>query len=938
MAKEKRVKYDNEKPQKSFAKRFFITLLVIVNVIILAIGGVFAFGYFKYKINPIGLISSINKINKFDSSTMTLSNAFTEEDLTSANSKIDAHNFDENVIFFTDKEIAAKINSSLSGQDLGLDAKLLQLTFSNYDNYEDNIIVCLNFVFNLNTKSLKTESLSKFPASLLASNIPDELYLTISANLIQGSRGDTDYYADYVSIQINNLSTSSSENVFRAISLASSSLSAENISEKLANKFAESIIGNDNTEGVYTKLKSHGAKGYLFNKENENNCFSIFAHTVDEERTITYSNTKGLTNPNLTTYTLKNGVITLEPLELLGYNFLGWFDGSGNKVETIKTTKMLNYDLEARWSLVEYTITYVLKDGTVAAPGNPTSYTIESDTITLINPTPTKVGDSFIAWSGTIIDGETATAVIPKGTTGNLTFVAHYELDEVYLTLCVDGVDVYTQEFENGTLLSQAQVNHILAQEETGMVGYKVDSWFSNAAMTSPYTFGTAITRDFTLYGESTYMVSSPLTPENIARFGAALSTKTLTIQDHDDLVSWIFYVMFFDIKDNCKVKLYLPSNIAKNTTAISDELELAINDAYLSSTFQCGSTLAFSAHVSGPDAYGIVYVKNSIMGSFASQTFNSAGYIHKQQASAPASPFADTRADNYNSFNINKVGCTVEVSNSEQLVYALEMGFKPVCKPGSNAETVYNKAQAVLKNICNDQMTNTDKLFAIYTWLVMNAEYDHLAYNKSMNNEITAKDTRYYDSWFAEGIFNQGKAVCEGFAKAFLIMSKLENIPCVIVTGNNHAWNKVYVNGAWYGVDSTHGNSKAPTGNYEALTYTEFMFTDAYKTSEGYSSTDHAELNATTTFDFYDYFTISSGADLKFDSVSEISLMMTYIASTTTIPTGASYLTFECLLGSSVSVNNVKSQIAAKGLTFYNCYSTTNTAGKTVYIFYISL
>ena len=201
----------------------------------------------------------------------------------------------------------------------------------------------------------------------------------------------------------------------------------------------------------------------------------------------------------------------------------------------------------------------------------------------------------------------------------------------------------------------------------------------------------------------------------------------------------------------------------------------------------------------------------------------------------------------------------------------------------------------------------------------------------------FTAKDTRYYDSWFADGIFNNGKAVCEGFAKAFLIMSKIENIPCVFVTGNDHAWNKVYLNGKWYGVDSTHGNSSDPTNKYEVMSYTQFLFTDAYKADLGFSTTDHSTLVANTTFDFYDHFTISSGADLKFNNSSEIASMIAYIA-TSSIPTGCKYLTFECVLGSGVSVNNVKSQLSAKGLQYNNHYTLQSSTGSIVYVFYIKV
>ena len=71
----------------------------------------------------------------------------------------------------------------------------------------------------------------------------------------------------------------------------------------------------------------------------------------------------------------------------------------------------------------EYTITYDLAGGT--AEDNPDTYTIETRTFTLKNPT--KSGYTFTGWSGTGLDGENnMTVTIPTGSTGNRTYTAHW--------------------------------------------------------------------------------------------------------------------------------------------------------------------------------------------------------------------------------------------------------------------------------------------------------------------------------------------------------------------------------------------------------------------------------------------------------------------------------------------------------------------------------
>ena len=105
------------RPKKSLGKKLLTAFVAVLTSIVVLIGGVIAFAYFKYDINTFSLIGSVNKVGKFDSKTLTLSNAFSAEDLESANAKIDAHDFTENYIYFTDKEIASIIDDNIKNDD-----------------------------------------------------------------------------------------------------------------------------------------------------------------------------------------------------------------------------------------------------------------------------------------------------------------------------------------------------------------------------------------------------------------------------------------------------------------------------------------------------------------------------------------------------------------------------------------------------------------------------------------------------------------------------------------------------------------------------------------------------------------------------------------------------------------------------------------------------
>ena len=85
-----------------------------------------------------------------------------------------------------------------------------------------------------------------------------------------------------------------------------------------------------------------------------------------------------------------------------------------------------NHTISATFSPISYTISYNLDGGTVS--GNPTTYTIE-DAVTLVNPT--KDGYNFTGWTGTGLTEATTTVTIAKGSTGDRTYTANWEVANV---------------------------------------------------------------------------------------------------------------------------------------------------------------------------------------------------------------------------------------------------------------------------------------------------------------------------------------------------------------------------------------------------------------------------------------------------------------------------------------------------------------------------
>lgn len=110
-----------------------------------------------------------------------------------------------------------------------------------------------------------------------------------------------------------------------------------------------------------------------------------------------------------------------------GYTFDGWYTASsgGSKIDT--TTKMPGYNptYYAHCSAATYSISYNLGGGSLpSGTTNPTTYTVNSNAITLNNPT--RVGYHFAGWTGS--NGTTAqnSVTIAKGSTGNKSYTANW--------------------------------------------------------------------------------------------------------------------------------------------------------------------------------------------------------------------------------------------------------------------------------------------------------------------------------------------------------------------------------------------------------------------------------------------------------------------------------------------------------------------------------
>lgn len=152
----------------------------------------------------------------------------------------------------------------------------------------------------------------------------------------------------------------------------------------------------------------------------------------------------------------------------------------------------------------------------------------------------------------------------------------------------------------------------------------------------------------------------------------------------------------------------------------------------------------------------------------------------------------------------VNNIGYYYDKQTPELITL---IDLKRLAINGSYEET-YNvlnaEADKILDEIIRDNMSDLDKAFAVYMYLISN--YNHESAADSNNRE---PDTIY-------GILINKSGACGGFANTYKwLMDKL-NIPCEICNSRSrgHIWNYVKIDDCWYHVDAIQGAS-SQTANF---------------------------------------------------------------------------------------------------------------------------
>lgn len=178
--------------------------------------------------------------------------------------------------------------------------------------------------------------------------------------------------------------------------------------------------------------------------------------------------------------------------------------------------------------------------------------------------------------------------------------------------------------------------------------------------------------------------------------------------------------------------------------------------------------------------------------------------------------------------FYATSLSCTY-VPSENRYTLTLEYGGE-LEKRKNYAEMAEKKAQEILDEIINEEMTWLDKIGVIHDYLVRHCRYDYEDY---------VAHTVPFEARLAYGALIEGKAVCQGYTAAFNLLCNMAGLHSIVVggkapiTGEVHSWNAILIDGLVYFIDPTHDDPVPDVENGSSHKF--YLLTEDEMTELGY-------------------------------------------------------------------------------------------------------
>lgn len=554
-----------------------------------------------------------------------------------------------------------------------------------------------------------------------------------------------------------------------------------------------------------------------------------------------------------------------------GYTFVGW----DNEVGLDIITKDLTF--KAIFKINEYTISF-----------NSNSNDVFEDIVCEYNeslptlPIPSKEGYEFVGWyhEGVLFDSDTMPAY-------------NMELEGIWYST-ITFSDVEGISFDP---IKAAPYDKIMApslSNEDKRDG-EIIVWYIDHLYETPFSFYKMPKESITLYGR--FEKIEYVDPG----FFEYLENNELdiVIDDALELQRYLEYLVYY--KKAGENQIVLNYDVNSISSALSEAFDKIIIDRPFEYKYQrFGNTITISM-------------------SFEEEATSKASLTNLyQQKESVDVILTNGRDSGFDDFPIDSVEKTIMVYDSEQLFYALERGYRPIFDQNgyemSDVWKIYYEAKFILKDIISDDMNEFEKVHAIYDWLVINVTYD-ARLKEYVESDI--ENINKYRGFYLEGVFLDKRAVCDGIAKAFVVLCRIEGIEAVRVVGEsleetyNHAWNKVRINNYWYVVDATSGG--VIINNNEVLNHKYLLVNDDFYGSK-YVAYTYTNFVAYGEYDIYQEMYYEDNKDFNITSQQELNDIIRWYVnnfnSETTIDMKISFNygdSFQDELQEALSVNNIK-------------------------------
>ncbi len=163
-------------------------------------------------------------------------------------------------------------------------------------------------------------------------------------------------------------------------------------------------------------------------------------------------------------------------------------------------------------------------------------------------------------------------------------------------------------------------------------------------------------------------------------------------------------------------------------------------------------------------------------------------------QFSYDALQFAMAQKDKYLSYNLTSWNYTYKIQNNGHYITTFKFTYA-----SSKIENFL--ADWRMHDLCNmmNGLSDYEKVKAVHDYVIKLSRYSYLGTGKG-----------------AFWVLYMREPVCMGYALTFYRMMEFCGIPVTYETGDDHAWNRVCLDGYWYNIDLTWDDTGGDTVSYD--------------------------------------------------------------------------------------------------------------------------